>query len=112
MYYRICCTENVEHKNIENVVGSKHRDKIYGNEENNLLNGMEGDDEIYGGKGDDIIIAITGDNKLYGEEGDDTIVVGTGSNYIDGGDGEDTLSYKLSPSKIKIDMNDKKINFN
>ena len=96
------------YKNIENVVGSKHRDKIYGNEENNLLNGMEGDDEIYGGKGDDIIIAITGDNKLYGEEGDDTIVVGTGSNYIDGGDGEDTLSYKLSPSKIKIDMNEGK----
>lgn len=50
---------------IENAVGSKHADRIMGNELDNLIRGGGGNDTIQGGEGAD---------ALYGNQGSDTFV--------------------------------------
>jgi Ca2+-binding RTX toxin-like protein len=74
------------YKNIENVEGSRFDDVIVGNDENNVLAGLQGDDRI---------------NCL---DGDDTVVLGHGSNVVSGGKGSDTVAYYHSPRGVTIDL--------
>ncbi len=60
-------------RSIENVIGSRGDDEIFGDENANVLDGNDGDDNVYGGDGDDIIL------------------ISKGADYLDGGDGTDTL---------------------
>lgn len=94
---------------IEIVVGSRHADRLTGNDERNALYGGDGDDtlidgggndrlgggagrdRIEGGDGNDSIDGGAGDDQLAGEAGHDTIAGGDGADTIDGGDGSDIL---------------------
>lgn len=89
---------------------------IFGDEDNNTLEGGAGGDTIFGMDGDDLIIggrdslasrdinntipvedledqteSDDGDDVLYGGRGNDTIFGGAGDDILDGGDGDDTL---------------------
>lgn len=81
--------------NIENAIGGKGNDKIYGNELNNLIYGGAGDDIIYGGAGNDTLYGDEGNDILYGDDGNDVLYGGAGVNILYGGDGSDRL-YSLS----------------
>jgi Ca2+-binding RTX toxin-like protein len=63
--------------NIENLIGSRYDDELYGNDHANLLWGMEGNDFIHGGR-----------------DGD----------QIDGGDGIDTASYEGSTEGVNVSL--------
>jgi len=63
---------------------------IYGNNDNNTLNGSSGKDTIYGYAGNDVIYGNNGNDKVYGGDGDDTIVGGSGSDSMAGSTGNDT----------------------
>lgn len=89
--------------NIENVKGSKFDDVIIGDDQNNRLDGVDGDDIIHGRGGKDIIIDLYGRNTLYGGDGDDLIVSG-GNNVCFGGNGTDTISYEVISTGVNIDM--------
>ncbi|MCP5074604.1 MAG: calcium-binding protein, partial [Rhodobacteraceae bacterium] len=69
--------------NFENLtlIGSSHVDG-YGNVENNLLTGNDGDNKLNGRGGAD---------TLYGKAGDDRIEGGNGIDILFGGDGDDKL---------------------
>jgi Ca2+-binding RTX toxin-like protein len=67
---------------IENVVGSRFYDSLFGNSGVNLL---------FGGGGDDYIDGLEDDDQLHGEVGNDTLVGGTGNDFLAGGDGNDRL---------------------
>ena len=63
--------------NIENVRGTQFTDLIFGDAEDNLLEGLDGDDIIWGGSGNDIIDGGAGADIFEYEAGDtgvDTIL--------------------------------------
>lgn len=68
---------------IENILGSRFDDVLYGDVNANRLEGAEGNDQLVGGGGND---------TLHGNAGRDTILGGDGSDYVFGGDDDDTLS--------------------
>jgi serralysin len=70
---------------IENAIGTRKGDVIYGNDQPNKLKGKKGGDVIFGGAGDDVIRGGKGRDKLYGGEGADILVGGKGRDtfYVD-----------------------------
>lgn len=77
-------------------------DEIRGNEEGNLIPGLQGDDLIYGNGGNDLIDGGGGADKLRGHEGNDEIfgdyepsgdasLVASGNDTLWGHDGNDDL---------------------
>jgi len=112
--------------NVENIFASRLDDIIYGNSDNNKIEGYTGADIIYGGAGDDTIGAYragsigtgTDANELYGGTGNDTmhgsnggdimngdedndiIYGGGGDDTINGGDGDDWLESGLGSDTI------------
>lgn len=87
--------ERDTYDDIENVVGSEHRDVLGGNKFANTLKGLAGDDRLYGGAGDDILLGGAGSDLLDGRAGADV---------LDGGPGRDTVIYDWSPSRVGIDL--------
>ncbi len=74
------------YRNIENVRGSNHSDRLFGTAGNNTLEGGDGNDYIDGGDGADILVG------------------GRGSDIIKGGQGHDTVSYHESSAAVTIDL--------
>ncbi|MBR0557767.1 calcium-binding protein [Ciceribacter sp. L1K23] len=70
---------------IENLVGSKYADKLYGDANANSLSGGSGNDILTGGAGAD---------KLSGGAGNDTLSGGAGADDLYGGAGKDTFVFK------------------
>jgi Ca2+-binding RTX toxin-like protein len=75
--------------NIENVDGSAFGDTIRGNDEANVLAGVDGADKLYGYGGDDTVDGGNGDDYLYGLDGNDTLTGGSGYDRMYGGVGDD-----------------------
>lgn len=71
---------------IENVLGSRFDDIIYGDANNNFLRGLEGNDQLFGGDGADF---------LRGDQGADA---------LDGGNGFDWAYYATSNAAVTIDL--------
>jgi Ca2+-binding RTX toxin-like protein len=79
---------------IEDVVGSKHDDKLTGNGADNMLDGGSGHDVLKGGGGADTLKGGKGHDVLNGGDGDDTITGGDGGDTLFGGNGQDTFVFK------------------
>ncbi|WP_312161492.1 M10 family metallopeptidase C-terminal domain-containing protein [Phenylobacterium sp.] len=75
---------------IENAIGGRGDDTVYGNAAANTLTGAAGDDDLYGGAGNDSLSGGEGQDFLRGESGDDYIVGGAGFDDIHGNMGRDT----------------------
>ena len=67
---------------IANLSGTPYDDRIFGNELDNVIDGLGGNDLIGGGAGDDILI---------GGAGKDTLIAGQRRDILIGGKGGDTL---------------------
>lgn len=78
-------------ESVENVIGSRFDDFIYGTAGSNWLRGIEGDDYLDGDDGNDVLGAGPGDDLLVGGDGDDTMFAFPGADLIDGGRGNDSL---------------------
>jgi Ca2+-binding RTX toxin-like protein len=65
---------------IENAIGTRFADKMYGNVQDNVLVGNGGADEIQGGAGGD---------REYGRIGRDVLFGDKGADWLDGGLGID-----------------------
>ena len=70
---------------IENILGSKKADVIYGDEEDNRIQGLGGGDVIEGRGGDDVLIGNGGaDYFVFGPgDGNDTIELFRNKDWID-----------------------------
>ncbi|WP_170384531.1 hypothetical protein [Ruegeria atlantica] len=64
---------NSYYDSIENVIGSNYDDLIWGDKEDNFLNGADGNDDIFGGEGRDFLVGGKGYNKLDGGAGVDAV---------------------------------------
>lgn len=80
---------------IENAIGGKQHDKIYGNQVGNTLEGRNGNDLIHGRGGND---------TLRGGNGNDIIQGGAGTDRIDGGNGFDLADYQDSTERVIINL--------
>ena len=67
---------------IANLTGTPYDDRIFGNDLDNVIDGLGGNDLIAGGAGNDILI---------GGAGKDTLIAGPGRDILIGGKGGDTL---------------------
>lgn len=67
---------------IESVIGTDFNDRIFGNNDDNLIEGGEGNDSLFGRNGNDVI---------NGGDGDDLISAGAHDDILDGGAGNDRL---------------------
>jgi len=84
---------------IENVQGSIYDDKLVGNNEANILQGMAGDDSVEGG-----LIGGGGNDTLLGGEGDDWLRGDAGNDSLDGGSGSDVVFYEGAASGINANL--------
>jgi len=80
-------------RNIENVSGTSYADYLYGDDQDNTLEGNGGADYLYGLDGADTLLGGDGDDNLYGGNDNDTIDGGSGRDFINGGEGVDTLTF-------------------
>ena len=99
--------------NINNVIGSDHRDVFRGNSDANIFYGGDGIDSLHGGAGADTLYGGGGINSLFGGAGADTLYGGdnidrleggAGADTIDGGGGNNYASYVNSDKGVRIDL--------
>ena len=76
---------------IEQVVGSRFDDQLYGTDGANWMSGGDGDDTIVGRDGPDEIYGTNGADTINGGGANDELFGGFGNDRILGGDGSDTL---------------------
>ena len=87
--------EGDELYSVENLEGSEHGDRLYGDGVSNALSGLDGNDVLKGGGGADF---------LYGGLGEDTLHGGSGADELYGGLGLDTATYQDSSSGVQVDL--------
>ena len=90
--------------NIQDAVGSRFADVIFGGEDNNALFGGDGDDLMDGGAGNDRLDGGTGRDVLKGGDGDDVFISDGITSSISGGDGIDTVDYSGAQFGLQIDL--------
>jgi Ca2+-binding RTX toxin-like protein len=73
------------------LIGGNGKDRLYGNEGENWLEGEAGSDELYGGNVRDVMLGGSGNDNGYGNSGDDWIVGGSGSDKLYGAGGADVI---------------------
>lgn len=85
---------------IENVIGSRYSDYIWGDNGDNRIHGGDGHDQLsggggrdslYGGRGRDSLFGEAGNDRLDGDDGDDLLSGGDDHDRLNGGDGDDRL---------------------
>jgi len=84
-------------KNIENINGGSHNDKVVGDGYANQFVGNDGRDKLKGKNGDDVLIGLKGKDKLNGGKDDDTLSGGKGKDTHKGGAGVDVFLFDVKP---------------
>ena len=84
-----------EASNFENVTGSVYDDDLTGNNQANVLKGLDGDDELVGGDEADTLEGGAGADELDGDNGN----LATQTR-----DGADTLSYAGSDAGVRVNL--------
>ena len=73
------------------LLGAEGRDRLYGNEGVNWLDGDIGEDELYGGNVQDTLLGGSGNDAIYSNGGDDLIIGGAGADKLYGTGGTDII---------------------
>ena len=59
---------------VENVIGTRYRDHLVGDDSDNRLGGRDGADSLFGGAGDDTLVGGRDDDRMKGGDGADTFI--------------------------------------
>ena len=86
---------------VENLVGSDHNDRLFGDGASNQLTGGDGDDRIVAGVGDDRVEGGAGADTM---DGDTDTNPGAGFALGEAQANADTLSYASSTGAVTIDL--------
>jgi Ca2+-binding RTX toxin-like protein len=76
----------------DNLIGGGGDDEIHGGDGHDKLHGNDGADELWGGSGNDKLHGGSGNDVAYGGDGNDTLCPGLGDDVMFGGAGRDLLS--------------------
>ncbi|WP_200962351.1 hypothetical protein, partial [Pseudovibrio sp. POLY-S9] len=91
---------------IENVIGSAGRDRIFGNQQGNTLVGGAGNDQLVGRAGNNTMDGGEGDDSINGGADNDVLIGGIGNDTLVGNEGSDTYRYNLGDGNDRIRDND------
>lgn len=106
-------------QNFVNVIGTSQDDEIFGDNNNNILDGGAGNDTVFGLNGDDTLRGGSGNDLIGGgnnskflislfSDGNDSLEGGSGNDTLIGGTGNDTLigvdSKSFNPGRNEIDI--------
>ena len=80
----------------DTIWGNTNNDYIDGGDDNDRLYGWSGNDTLWGGNGNDYLDGGTGNDYLGGESGNDTLLGGSGNDFLSGGIGNDLLTGSTS----------------
>jgi Ca2+-binding RTX toxin-like protein len=80
---------------VEDLVGSRHADRLSGNGQDNAFAGRAGGDTLSGAAGND---------TLHGGAGDDVLDGGQGDDLLNGAAGRDTASYASATAGVHVDL--------
>jgi Ca2+-binding RTX toxin-like protein len=75
----------------DTLQGGAGNDLLVGGDDDDSISGGDGDDRLRGGSGDDTMLGEAGDDLLLGGAGDDLMQGGIGSDALEGGRGADRL---------------------
>ena len=89
---------------IESIRGSNHADHLTGDDWRNRFYGLDGDDTLDGGAGNDHLEGDAGQDMLVGGAGRDYLVGGEGADVLDGGAGYDTADYGASDAGVSVNL--------
>lgn len=79
---------------VENIIGSRHGDKLYGDNVANKLSGGTGNDSLSGGAGLD---------ALKGDAGNDSLSGGLEADVLSGGSGKDAFVFSTALGPANVD---------
>lgn len=97
----------------EAITGTAAANRLFGTNDDDVINGLGGNDRLYGRAGNDTIDAGAGNDRVYAGTGNNTITLGAGHDFvsaqggverIDGGSGIDTLSYFASTGGVAVNL--------
>ncbi len=89
--------------NVEELTGTRFKDKIVGSDEDEVFFGAAGRDIIRGQAGNDSIIGDRGNDRLYGGDGADWLQGRHGKDRLFGNAGDDLLSGDAGHDRLKGD---------
>lgn len=104
---------------VENLLGSRFRDNLQGDDGANVIDGgggldnlvghggndtLRGGGTLFGGQGDDVLIGDASADTLDGGIGDDLLEGRGGADLLIGGAGLDTASYRTSAAAVRVDL--------
>lgn len=92
------------YNSMENVTGTKFQDFLWGNAENNVLDGGDGNDFLRGFDGADTLIGGRGNDELYGDAGGDVFRPGSGQDIVIGGAGTDWVDMSGETNGMKVNF--------
>ena len=105
--------DNVDNNTVYETIGTDIRDRLFGDERNDVLRGEDGNDRILSSKGDDVLFGGNGNDIISGGRDDDVLIPGDGdffdftSNSIETGtrisDNMDLIIGGDTSSKIGFD---------
>ncbi|ADL52545.1 calcium-binding protein [Clostridium cellulovorans] len=78
------------------INGTKEKDTIEGDSQNNVIYGFEGIDELKGNAGNDTLYGGDGNDALYGGDGNDKLYGEAGDDVLEGGAGDDTYVFGIN----------------
>ena len=92
------------YNSMENATGTKYQDFLWGNADNNVLDGGDGNDFLRGFDGTDTLIGGRGNDELYGDAGGDVFRPGSGQDIVIGGAGTDWVDMTGETIGMTIDF--------
>ena len=84
------CSGTESHRSVV-LVNSNALDTVYGDSDNNVIEGRGGNDVLWGGSGNDNLRGGSGNDTLEGHANDDSLIGDAGNDTLRGGSGFDSL---------------------
>ncbi len=88
----VLCLTDIRAMLVSGAGATSGDDRLFGDDEDNVIQGLAGADVIFGDAGNDTLSGDEGNDQLDGGPGDDDISGGSENDTLNGGKGEDTLN--------------------
>ncbi|WLQ16976.1 calcium-binding protein [Hahella aquimaris] len=97
---------SAEDINAKSMEATEKADVIYGDLNDNRIDGLQGNDLLNGDRGNDELLGGAGNDQLLGGHGDDTLNGGVGDDTLTGGEGADIYQFTSGDGRDVINNND------